>query len=568
LLSGDTPPQPSRSEQSADTRAQVHIERRTTLPTLLDLVEAVGPELVQVVAASAGLEVGIDRILIYDVAEQQSYRRTHLVLGVGVTTEPQLDSVLERRPAALVIKADDALCGSWTRAALAHEVALLATPASTDWALLHQAMAELPLESSFQDSAALTPTQLVQDLFELANGLAAALNAPITIEDTQFRLLAYSALQRGVDEARSATILGQRVPDPYRQEARRLGVARRLLSETEPFFVTVTLPGVHPRVVVALRGRGEVLGSIWAMTDQPFTPKQQKIFADGAREVSARLLHHRLIRDLRMNGEARMLGIILAGGPPAADAARRMGLHAGAYRVLAVARRDASDGDERFLQGCASALANHFAVAGIAARAAAINSTAYAVFATEATADARAAAQQAVDRMIKSLDSSVAPSLITGLSAVARKVERLAAAREEAVDILRALRLRSPGANFAETDDVAAELSMIRLAEVRASGQSRPPAVLARISRHDDTHGTSYLETVSHYLMAFADPSAASRALAVHLNTLRYRLRRIRELFDLDLDDNEVRFALLLEIRLAQIAQSIPRETGTCASWS
>lgn len=538
------------------------------MPTLPDLVEALGPELVQVVAEPAGVEIGIDRILIHDVTEQQSYGRTHLVLGVGVTTEPQVVSVLRRRPAAFLVKADETLCRSWTTAALAHGVALLATPASTDWALLHQAMTELPRASTFQDAAALTPTQLVQDLFELANGLAAALNAPVTIEDTQFRLLAYSALQRGVDEARSATILGQRVPHPYRQEARRLGVARRLLRETDPFFVTVTLPGVRPRVVVALRGRGELLGSIWAITDQPFTPTQQKTFADGAREVSARLLHHRLIRDLRMNGEARMLEIIIAGGPAAADAARRTGLHAGAYRVLAVARRDPSDGDERFLQGCAASLANHFAMAGISARAAAINSTACAVFVTEATADGRAAAQQAVERTVKSLDSALGSSLITGLSTVARSVEQLATAREEVVDILRALRLRTPLADFAESDDVAAELSMIRLAEVRASGQSRPPAVLTRISRHDATHGTSYLDTVSQYLLAFADPSAASRALAVHLNTLRYRLRRIRELFDLDLDDNEVRFSLLLELRLAQVAQGILRETDNGGSRS
>jgi DNA-binding PucR family transcriptional regulator len=42
----------------------------------------------------------------------------------------------------------------------------------------------------------------------------------------------------------------------------------------------------------------------------------------------------------------------------------------------------------------------------------------------------------------------------------------------------------------------------------------------------------------------------------VHQNTFRYRLRRVAEVAETDLDDPESRFALMLQLRLLRLGAS------------
>jgi hypothetical protein len=70
--------------------------------------------------------------------------------------------------------------------------------------------------------------------------------------------------------------------------------------------------------------------------------------------------------------------------------------------------------------------------------------------------------------------------------------------------------------------------------------------------QHDRDHGTAFTTTLLTYLRNFGDVATASAAIHIHQNTLRQRLRRAHELFDLDLDDPAQR--LLLEIELAAAA--------------
>ena len=55
--------------------------------------------------------------------------------------------------------------------------------------------------------------------------------------------------------------------------------------------------------------------------------------------------------------------------------------------------------------------------------------------------------------------------------------------------------------------------------------------------------------TVEALAGASWSPRAAARRLNVHVNTLLYRLQRVRELTGRDLDDPDVRLALTLALR-------------------
>jgi purine catabolism regulator len=67
---------------------------------------------------------------------------------------------------------------------------------------------------------------------------------------------------------------------------------------------------------------------------------------------------------------------------------------------------------------------------------------------------------------------------------------------------------------------------------------------------HDQANGTPYLETLSAYVREGCRSQACADAMGLHVTTLRYRLSRIKELFNIEVDTSERRFAVELAIRL------------------
>ncbi|MCL8000148.1 helix-turn-helix domain-containing protein [Brucella sp. 21LCYQ03] len=70
------------------------------------------------------------------------------------------------------------------------------------------------------------------------------------------------------------------------------------------------------------------------------------------------------------------------------------------------------------------------------------------------------------------------------------------------------------------------------------------------IAAHDQEHGTPYLETLSIYLQQGCRNQACADIMGLHVTTLRYRLTRIQELFGIDVEIPDKRFAVELAIRL------------------
>ena len=74
------------------------------------------------------------------------------------------------------------------------------------------------------------------------------------------------------------------------------------------------------------------------------------------------------------------------------------------------------------------------------------------------------------------------------------------------------------------------------------------PAIL-KLAEYDRQHNTAFTETLHMYLKKERSQSKTAAALNLHRNTLTYRLQRIRELLDADLEDDDVRLHLLLSFR-------------------
>jgi DNA-binding PucR family transcriptional regulator len=91
----------------------------------------------------------------------------------------------------------------------------------------------------------------------------------------------------------------------------------------------------------------------------------------------------------------------------------------------------------------------------------------------------------------------------------------------------------------ATIDDVRVPGILLELGDLMRESASLRLPVVETISRYDAEHSKNYLETLRAYAAAYGDVTKAGVALTLHPNTVRYRIRRLEELFGLDLSDPE-----------------------------
>ena len=67
------------------------------------------------------------------------------------------------------------------------------------------------------------------------------------------------------------------------------------------------------------------------------------------------------------------------------------------------------------------------------------------------------------------------------------------------------------------------------------------------------SHGTELVQTLDAYLRRDGSLNQLADDLLIHRSTLVYRLRRIRELLDVDIDDSHLRLDLSLAARAVEV---------------
>lgn len=381
------------------------------------------------------------------------------------------------------------------------------------------------------------------DLFALADSVADAVGGSVTIEDRRSAVLAYSRLQQHADPARAETILSRGAPERLRALFEDRGVFRHLAESDEPMFVEGDDErGLTGRMVVAARAGRELLGSIWVTCAEPLPDARRAALADGARMVALHLLRSRASADLERQVESELVIRLLEGAADATTAASRLGLPQTPLRVIALRAQTA---DERH---AALLLAFERATAGFGwsrpGRSALAGNTVYTVL---PGAEAEAASSW-VTGLRAALPERV--TVLAGISGPATAAE-LALARNEADECLALHEVRREG-SAPVYDEAWDEILLQRLRIAARSGRAPQRGPVAELRAHDQAHGTQYAATLRAWLEAQGDLAGAGRALGVHENTVRYRLRKMIELTQLDLADARKRLAMMIELAAAE----------------
>ena len=151
-------------------------------------------------------------------------------------------------------------------------------------------------------------------------------------------------------------------------------------------------------------------------------------------------------------------------------------------------------------------------------------------------------------RALPGRESAAASSRLSARQSTA--LREVAAARREAERVLEVLRSRRVPQTLATIEDVRSHVVLLELKELRLQHPSLMRGKLSRVIEHDAQHGTQYALTLRAYLDAMGDVVGAAAGISVHPNTFRYRLRRLSELFEIDVKNAEERLVLELQLRL------------------
>lgn len=516
--------------------------------TVQGVLDRVGPTLLRA-ALLAEPSTAVNDVVIAEPGHKAPLGAGDLVLGVAVGSAREAAELVrhggDRGAAAVLLKPPACGQSSVLGAAKDAGTSVIEVRTGTNWAQLVwllrtvlDAAADEPDPDPGGEDAELGG---FADLFRLADAVAAVIDAPVTIEDANSRVLAYSARQDRTDPARVSTIMGRRVPDDVLARFRSRGVFRELSRGRTTIFVPAQRDGTLPRLIAPIRMGGELLGSMWAVVPGPVPDARAAAFADAGPVVALHLLRRRARVDAARRRSAEQVRALLEGRGSVRVAAAELDLADVPHRVIAIDTAGREPGDELGAEGLRLALWERI-TSGVGRRplVADLHGLLYAV-----VPDVPGPGGWLELRTV--LSGAGADHTLVAAGAGAR-IGELPRSREQAQETLGLLRAGLVTGRVADYQEVWAVLALHRAATAATSAGACDLGPVAALHAHDEANSTDYLRTLYEWLRHPGDPRTAGKALRIHPNTLRYRMRRITELAGVDLADPDVRLALLVQL--------------------
>ena len=135
---------------------------------------------------------------------------------------------------------------------------------------------------------------------------------------------------------------------------------------------------------------------------------------------------------------------------------------------------------------------------------------------------------------------------------ISRLAEDFSAAQREAIACLRLAQTSSGAESVVRSSDLGALRFVLGSNDLQHANEM----VLAQLQpliEHDADSKSPLLPTLRAYLDADGHQPTVAAACFIHISTLKYRLKKIRELLDGDLSDPETAFQLRLAFKLMDL---------------
>lgn len=387
------------------------------------------------------------------------------------------------------------------------------------------------------------------DLFELVNTISTLVDGATGIVDTAGRILAYSTNKdQQIDEIRRRTTLTL-VEDQAPEEDLEYA---QIYANRGPIVLELSCKGSYPRIAMAVRSRSEILATVWTVAVDSKRHDRICQVLNALEPVIAQHLSKALVVNrAKVERTTELLRTLLEMPTPDTASARLLGLSPDSKRaVLRFAFSEDFEPNQmqdlrRLLytvDSHARLIFSRVVVALIGVQVVAL------VDLREGNTleDLKHFAQ----RMINSEATVDACQIVVGISDTTVGVAALQTANMQALDTVSAMQSSSPlGAGTVGT--YHEWRSVIRLAymtDVMRNSWLWADDEIAAILAYDHHHDTDLLRTLKFYFRENGNVSRTAGRLLIHKNTVRYRIKRIEETFNVDLDDHHLRLWMRLRM--------------------
>jgi hypothetical protein len=527
-------------------------DRRPEGIPLQDLLTLGGLGLVHVMTAPCGLAARVVDVVVHDPVSRGIITRGSLVAAVGVHPK-DLDALALVEESAhagavgLLVAGDEGLV---TEDLVEHAgrlgLVLLRADGDVAWARL---LVALHSSLAGEDHTALAlPTAGIRDLFDLANAVAGLLGGAVAIEDTRGLLLAHSTSGDPIDEARQQTILQRRTPTTLSHDLIESGVYGRLWRGEVVRHQSSGKPRSIPRLAVAVRTHDEVLGVIWVLQHNGSDDAAEATMRRVGEAAVVHFLRHRAGLEPVQLARGERLRALLVGAGNVDALAHELDLdpRAGAMVVLVAMEIDDETWASAARDRAAGIAELHYQALRRQSSCVVLPDGLFVVVPDE-PATATRTMRRVTEDLVERLRSILRLPVRAAIGSRAAHLDRLPEAARTAV---LAMRAAPPDLTVVDALDFA---NQVRLADVLDAVRTRlasQDSKLVRLRAQDDQRKTDLVATLQAYLDALGDVGLAASRLGVHPNTLRYRLQRMAQVADIDLDDPDERLLLALELRL------------------
>ncbi|MGO1971873.1 MAG: PucR family transcriptional regulator [Propionibacteriaceae bacterium] len=399
------------------------------------------------------------------------------------------------------------------------------------------------LRTVLDRSVASVSERITDELFALADAAAATLTAPVTIEDTDSRVLAHSTAQEGTDPVRLRTIINRRVAPETIAHFRSLGVFGKLTRD-KAVFIPARTGGIRARYVQPVHTGTELLGSIWVILDDPPGPAERDYLRTTASSAAVALLRLRIQADAGRRGGADQLRSLLQTGV----LPNTMAIGSGPWQVGALSGHP----------GARDGLHNVALWESVLRRAGWQQPVVTDIDATAAVL-LRAKGREpgswhwweevVGDRVAAIAAEHHLPIRLAGGDPVSA-ARHLPRSWSEAAELVALA--TGEGAVPARLGSRWPDVTLARMMSSLSEPDRLLVGPLVALRQHDQQHRTPHVATLRALLARQGDVRATAGDLAIHPNTLRYRMGRLAEVFPADLSDPTTRLALQVQLHVLE----------------
>ena len=531
---------------------------------LSDVLEDLGVDNARLLVAPAEDNRNVRETVIVDAEDEDAIRSGTLVMLIGVRGRaalPALRRIIAHRPAAVAVKGNERELEAAAELLQPTGIGLVAVAPGLRWDKFEGIALDRVHENRvrenhirenggrFSDVPGDSPTAVHRDLFAIAQTTATLTNGHVVIEDPGNKVLAYSPASNDVDELRRLSILARRGPEKYQKLLKESGVYKHLQATEAPVHVEANPDaGLRERVAIGIHAGSRVMGYIWLQEGaEPLAANTDRIMVGAARHAAIELVRHRNEQSQSMREDR--VSSLLSGTAQVHSQAQSAGIDPSkpaALVLISAGGLSQSAAGLQLRRGELSKVASiHAAAYRPGAVVGALGMETAIILPDLDPLKSLPAINRLVNTIVRDATTHLHFQVQAAVGPIVPRLDALHATLDHVRSVLKVMEA-TPTVRVASYSDVETTVLTKELLELLESRTTLRHEGIARLC----TRYPEFALTLLTYLEFFGDVNRCAEELAVHRNTVHYRLRRACEVAGLDLHSADERLLAHLQIRL------------------